>query len=77
MGVIEFAIGFVFAMRFLVNSCREIQYQPCNFKRRFTMENFVRCMAVFLGKFLCNFFEKIPMLKWISLVNQGGGGRIR
>jgi hypothetical protein len=41
------------------------------------MENFVRCVFVFLGKFLWNFFEKIPMLKWESLVNQGGGGRIR
>ncbi|MDR3197238.1 MAG: DUF1559 domain-containing protein [Planctomycetaceae bacterium] len=37
------------------------------------MENFVRCLIVFLGKFLGNFFEKIPMLKWESLVNQGGG----
>jgi hypothetical protein len=41
------------------------------------MENFVRCVFVVLGKFLWNFFEKIPMLKWESLVNQGGGGRIR
>ncbi|MDR3196281.1 MAG: type II secretion system GspH family protein, partial [Planctomycetaceae bacterium] len=33
------------------------------------MENFVRCLFVVLW----NFFEKIPMLKWESLVNQGGG----
>jgi hypothetical protein len=31
------------------------------------MENFVRCIVVFLR----NFLAKIPMLKWI---NQGGGG---
>jgi hypothetical protein len=49
-------------MRFLVNGCREIQYQPCNFKKE-----------IYSGKFLGNFFEKIPMLKWESLVNQVGG----
>jgi hypothetical protein len=32
MGVIEFVTGFVFAKRFMVNGCREIQYQPCNSK---------------------------------------------
>ncbi|MDR3199567.1 MAG: DUF1559 domain-containing protein [Planctomycetaceae bacterium] len=33
------------------------------------MENFVRCLFVVLW----NFFDKIPMVKWESLVNQGGG----